>query len=225
MTRPLIIFDLDGTLVDSRADIAQSINVGLAALGAEPRPVAELYPFIGKPLSEIFAVLLCDARPDALRVEAACEAYRQHYFEHCADASTLYPGLRETLNALKGDFRLAVATTKKTFMAERVVELFGLGPLFDAVLGTDGIPSKPDPAILFLLLERFGVAPERALMVGDTRLDILAAKAAGLASAAVLYGIGAPPELMALTPTFVLRRFDELPSCAARLWPKPGACT
>ena len=217
--RPLLIFDLDGTLVDSRADIAASINVGLVAAGRATLPPKDLVPFIGRPLLEIFVVLLGDRDPGQARAEAACEAYRRHYFEHCADGSTLYPGVLETLRALKTDYRLAVATTKKTFMAERVIELFGLAPLFDAVLGTDDLPYKPDPAILLALLARFATPPAQALMVGDTRADVLAAQNAGMACAAALYGIGEARELLALAPTFSLTSFAELPAQIARLWP------
>jgi phosphoglycolate phosphatase len=164
-TAEAVLFDLDGTLVDSREDIAASLNAALVAVGAAPRPSGELVGWIGEPLAAIFEGSL----PAELshRVQDACAAYRSHYFDHCADRSALYPGVLACLDALAGR-SLAVATTKATFQAVRVCEAFGIASRFAAIQGCDGIPHKPDPAVVRAALARLGVAPEAAWMVGDT---------------------------------------------------------
>lgn len=218
MTRPLILLDLDGTLVDSRHDIAAAIREALREAGAPAPEATELFRFIGKPLLDIFVELLDDREPPYTRAEAACETYRRYYFDHCADRSTLYPGVRETLLALRPHAALAIATTKRTFMAERVAELLGLAPLLDAVGGTDGIPFKPDPALLLALMRRFDADPARTLMVGDTVSDLRAARKAGVSAAAVLYGIGSEEALRAEAPDLCLARFPELLAWVERVW-------
>jgi phosphoglycolate phosphatase len=148
---PLVIFDLDGTLVDSREDIAASINVGLERVGGARRAETEIHPLIGRPLAEMFVALL----PPELshRTPDAATAYRAHYFDNCSRRSRIYPGVAECLAAL-ADVPLAIATTKATFQAERVAEQLGLAPHFELVQGTDGLPFKPDPAVIHLVLDR-----------------------------------------------------------------------
>ena len=191
--RPLVIFDLDGTLVDSRHDIAAALNVSLEGIGCVRRPEAELFCQIGRPLLDIYLEIGVPGDRDA--AERAMTLYRDYFHEHCADRSRLYPGVVETLRDLRRDFRLAVATTKQGRMAERVVERLGLRPFFDRVQGTDGFAAKPHPAIILLLLERFGLPATRAVMVGDTAADVLAGRRAGVFSVGVTYGIGGEDEL------------------------------
>ncbi len=197
----LFIFDLDGTLVESRSDISKAINEALVSVGEPRRPVSQIHPLIGKPLDEIFEILL----PRQLRhlVEEAAERYRTYYFENCARDSYVYPGAVRCLEEL-ADKRLAVATTKKTFQARRVVQLFGLGPCFEVVQGSDDIAHKPDPAVIELVLKKTQVPPDRALMIGDTVMDIRAGRAAGTYTCAVTYGIGVGEDLQEAKPDILL---------------------
>jgi phosphoglycolate phosphatase len=205
----LVIFDLDGTLVDSRDDIAASLNAALEAVGAPMRADEDLHPHIGRPLHDMFADLLpADLHP---RVEDACEFYRRHYFDNCSRRSSVYPGVVECLDAL-ADVPLAIATTKRTFQAERVAEVMGLASHFDLVHGTDGIPYKPDPAVLFEVLERLDKPAVGSWMVGDTVHDLRAGRAAGMRTCAVTYGIGAPDELAAERPDLLLDTLADLPA-------------
>lgn len=203
-----VLFDLDGTLVDSAEDIAASVNAALALDGAAPRPLAEIAPRIGAPLADIFRALL--PAPDPARVEAACAAYRAHYFDNCARASRLYPGVGACLDGLAGA-RLGVATTKATFQAVRVCEAFGIARRFAAIQGCDGIPHKPDPAVVLAALSRLGVDPGEAWMVGDTVLDLRAGRAAGCRVCAVTYGIGRREDLAAEAPDLLLDDLADLP--------------
>lgn len=181
-----VVFDLDGTLVDSRLDIASSVNHGLTCLGQPPRTLEEIAPLIGRPLVDIYEFLL---ESDRDRAEEAASFYRDHYFDHCAVHSRLYPGIEELLDALSS-VPLAIATTKMTFMAVEVLRRLGIEKRFAAVKGCDGIPHKPHPAVVNLALEAMGCSPREGWMVGDTILDVEAGRRAGLSTCAVTWGFG-----------------------------------
>ncbi len=204
----LVVFDLDGTLVDSREDISRAVNEGIVAVGGGRRPVSEITPHIGRPLIDIFNDLL----PVELRAMAgrAAETFREYFFEHCVETSRLCPGVSECLEGLETVSR-AIATTKMTFMAERVVEQIGIAHHFDLVQGSDGIPHKPDPTVLALVLERLRKEAGRSWIVGDTVYDIRAGKAAGMRTCAVTYGIGEGEDLKRAAPDLLLDTLAELP--------------
>ena len=205
----LVVFDLDGTLVDSREDISVAVNRGLQAVGGSQRLGQDIHPLIGRPLLQIFGELL----PSGLEARAAeaVEVFRSYYFEHCFDRSRLYPGVAECIERMK-PVPLAVATTKMTFMAVRVIEKAGLAPHFCLVQGSEGIPCKPDPTVLRMVLEKTGKQAELSWMVGDTVHDIRAGKAAGMRTCAVTYGIGSAAELSKESPDLTVDSLSQLPS-------------
>jgi HAD superfamily hydrolase (TIGR01509 family) len=204
----LLLLDLDGTLVDSRRDIATAVNRALAEVAGISVPEARIVPHIGGSLRGTF-VDLAPGRADADH-DAMVEAYKAFYFDHCADHSRPYPGVIETLGALAGVTK-AIATTKRTFMALRVAEALGLAPLVDLVQGTDdGTPIKPAPDLFLSLIERFGARPARTLAVGDTVHDVGAGKAAGCVTVAVTYGIGTRNALAAAGPDRLVDSFAEV---------------
>lgn len=205
----LFIFDLDGTLVESRSDISKAINASLISVGSVARPGSQIHPLIGRPLDGIFEALLPSDMRD--KVEEAARHYRSYYFKNCARDSYVYPGAIRCLEELSGR-RLAVATTKKTFQAMRVAEIFELLPYFEVVQGSDDIPHKPDPAIVNLVLQKTRVSPHRALMIGDTVMDIRAGRAAGTRTCAVTYGIGTQEELVHESPDILLDDLGRLVS-------------
>jgi phosphoglycolate phosphatase len=205
---PAVLFDLDGTLVDSLADIAAAVNAALARVGCAGRPFAEIAPHIGEPLAAIFRAWLPAAPPSG--IEEACAAYRAHYFDNCDRASRLYPGVIACLERL-APTPLGIATTKATYQAIRVCEAFDLARRFAVIQGCDGIPPKPDPAVVLAALARLGVGTEGAWMVGDTVLDLRAGRAAGCRVCAVTYGIGTREALAAEGPDLLLDDLDALP--------------
>ncbi len=209
------LFDLDGTLVDSRKDIVAATNAALAAVGHEPQSFETIAGMIGKPLDAMFHALLHTTDEELLH--RARDAYRPFYFEHCADESRLYPGVLETLRLLHSTCRMAIATTKKTYMAVRVAELFSLAEFLDHVQGTEDFPPKPEPDVIFHALAALGASADHAVMVGDTTGDILAARAAKIPCVAVSYGIGGKEELAAAKPAFVIDRMEDLPACLKAL--------
>ncbi|MCP4198254.1 MAG: HAD-IA family hydrolase [Proteobacteria bacterium] len=197
----LVVFDLDGTLVDSREDIAAAVAVAMQTVGGPVRDKQAIVPFIGRPLIDVFLGLL----PASLahRAEDAAQAYREYYLVHCADTTRLYPGVLECLNRLDGIAK-AIATTKKTFMAVELMERLGLANRFVLVHGSDGIAHKPDPTVINQVLDKTGYVAEHSWMVGDTVYDIQAAKAAGMPVCAVTYGIGTRADLVAQNPDLLL---------------------
>lgn len=202
----LIVFDLDGTLVDSRHDIAAAISQGIAAVGGPKKTQDDVFPLIGRPLVEMFVKLLPRAMES--RAEDAAEAYRNYYFDHCADRSRLYPGVIECIDRLKG-IPLAIATTKMTFMAVQVMEKLKVSHRFALIHGSDGIPHKPDPTVLYQVLNTLKLSAPKSWMVGDTVYDIQAGKAAGMRTCAVTYGIGHRDDLAAQKPYLLLDTLND----------------
>jgi len=205
----LVVFDLDGTLVDSREDIARAVNHGIVLVGAKALPIQDIIPHIGRPLVDTYEDLL----PVDLKhmAQGAARIFREFFFRHCAETSRLYPGVSNCLETLKGVSR-AVATTKMTFMAVKVVEEMGIARHFDLVQGSDGIPHKPNPAVLSTVLDKLGKRPHKSWFVGDTRHDIQAGKAAGMRTCAVTYGIGLVEELELAAPDLLLDSLVDLPA-------------
>ena len=184
MTHPhkTIVFDLDGTLVDSLPDIIASFQYGFTSLGLPAPTDAEVRPLIGHPLEAMYTHFA------PAHAASLCTVYREHYARNFTNRSRPYPGVVELLRTLRErGYRLAIATTKRTDMARRFVEALGLTPALDYVQGTDGFPHKPAPDVIHRALAALGAA-EGLWMVGDTTHDIQAGKAAGLRTYAVTWG-------------------------------------
>jgi phosphoglycolate phosphatase len=201
----LLIFDLDGTLVDSAAGIAASFNHALTTVArVAPLPQARITRMIGLPLAQMFAETL----PPALegRIPDCIAAYRAHYDETAVPNSRLFPGVRTTLETLHTAGRtLTVATTKYSFVAEAVIASVGLRPLFAHVLGGDSVPEhKPHPALVLKTLALTGAPPDDALVVGDSTYDMLMAAAANVRAVGVTYGVHAREELRSAGATTLI---------------------
>jgi phosphoglycolate phosphatase len=202
-----ILFDLDGTLIDSAEDIAIAAQAGFEEIGVAGISRDAVRAHLGLSLADLYQALCPDG--DAGRRERFIRAYRRHYAEHGTEHTTVYPGVRETLRSL-ADFRLAVATTKLTAVAEQVIEKMDLRRYFRHVQGTDGFAPKPDPEVIVRALAALRIPPERAAMVGDTDRDVRAARAAGVRAVAVTYGGWSRERLAALQPDASLDCFGDL---------------
>jgi len=204
-----IIFDLDGTLVDSKRDIANAQHWVLAQLGVHSHQPEELYPLIGKPLAETFSTLL----PPNLRerIPEAIELYKNYYPPRALDNTTLFPGVQETVEALKKrGIHLATATTKLSAGTRRVLTHFGIAEHFDQIQGSDNIPFKPDPFIITKILEDQSWETNETLMVGDTDNDILAGKRANVSTCGVTYGSLTKEQIEELNPDIIIHSLPEL---------------
>jgi phosphoglycolate phosphatase len=212
---PLLIFDLDGTLVDSFADIRRGILEALAAIDVEPNDRLMGWVRRGIGLEQYYCEATGAAPGDpahAERLRLFIDTYRGCYFRDDVPI-VVYEGVSATLERLRAalpDTRLAVATSKRTDMAREVVARGGLTSYFDAVLGSEAIPKKPDPTLLLQVAEAVGVSASEAWMIGDTDKDVLAARAAGCVDVAVTYGGWTRAEMAALEPSHLLDDFADL---------------
>ncbi|RKH22842.1 HAD family hydrolase [Corallococcus praedator] len=188
-----ILFDLDGTLVDSLPDIIGSFLHGFTHLGLPVPSIAEVRALIGQPLD----VMYTQFAPE--HVTGLCAAYREHYPLNFLNHSRPFPGVVQVLRTLRErGYLLAVATTKRSDMARRFVQALGMEGLLHHVQGTDGFPHKPAPDVLHRALA--ALKTEGLWMVGDTTLDLRAGRAAGLRTYAVTWGTHSPEELATATP-------------------------
>jgi len=203
-----LAFDLDGTLIDSAADLAASVNAARAATGYAPISEATVRGYIGDGVN----VLLTRAIPDAARIPDALAAFRAYYDVHMLDRTVVYPGVADALEALlERGARMAVVTNKIESAAKRLVQELSLAKYFGGVvIGSDsGHGRKPEPGPLAAALHAMGARRGDALMLGDGRNDILVARAAGAASCGVGWGIGSE-EVRGMAPDLWLDRVEDL---------------
>lgn len=185
----LLVFDLDGTLVDSSRDIAAAVNAALArvAPGTAAIPLEAILSYVGEGARLLIERSLGHAELD-LRPDDVLAVYLECYSEHLLDTTTLYPGVAEALDALEGT-TLAVLTNKPGDMSRAILEGLGVASRFARVWGAGDVPSrKPDPGGLLHLMSDVGVPPEETWMVGDSATDVAAARAAGVRVAGVTWG-------------------------------------
>ena len=205
-----LIFDIDGTLLDSRRDIAAAQLWTFRQLGVNHLQPEDVYPLIGRPLAETFTKLL----PAELhaRIPEAVIWYRDYYRAHALDTTTLFPGVRDGLAALHGKgVKLGTASTKSTGTSARVLEHFGVAQFFVQIQGNEeGFPFKPDPFILNKIIREQGWKKKETMMVGDTDYDIEAGKRAGVATCAVTYGSLSRSELEPFRPNCLADSFTDL---------------
>ena len=215
-----VIFDLDGTLVDSAPDIREAVNDGFGPLGIAPFSLDAVKGLIGggaavavRRASEKLGVTL---QPDD--EAAVLERFMATYARVSAEGRGLYPGVHEVLAQLKAEGRgLALCTNKAEAITQITLKALGISGYFGAVVAArDDLPKKPDPAMLLAALAPFGVATADAVMIGDSHADIDGARAAGLRSLAVSYGYSATPAAQ-LGANRVIDRLAELPAALQAL--------
>ncbi|MCG6984293.1 MAG: HAD-IA family hydrolase [Thiocapsa sp.] len=222
MTFELIVFDWDGTLMDSEARIVNCLQAACCELGVPSPPHASARDVIGLGLDEAVMQLLPGA--DSATRRAIMGRYRQHFLETDRTPSLLFPGVRETLGRLSGEgYRLAVATGKGRVGLDRALADTGLRDLFLATRCADETLSKPHPQMLLELMDELGVDPAQTLMVGDTEYDMQMASNARTQALAVAYGVHAPERLMLHGPLDCLDTLSGLPEWLARNGRRDGA--
>jgi phosphoglycolate phosphatase len=206
----LLIFDLDGTLVDSQDQIARSFNVALCAAGVAPVSHARVYAMIGLPLIQMFSQVLPESQHHL--VPTCADLYRADYNTVEIPRSSSFPGVRETLASCRAAGRtLTVATTKGQAVADLVIDTAGLRPYFSLVLGGDRVPRhKPAPDLVLLTLELTGQRAERALVVGDSSYDMVMADGAGVAFCGVTHGAQSADSLRTAGAIHLIDTMPEL---------------
>ncbi len=215
MTLPFasaIIFDLDGTLIDSRADIAAACNHALVTHGREAQSEARIGTFVGDGARMLLARAFA-LPPDSPELAVPLVSFHRFYEHHPVVHTTLLPGAREVLDACKAHGKKRVlATNKPRATTLRVLEALGILGDFEAVRGGGDGPLKPDPQVILSALDELEVAPSTAWMVGDGPQDVGAGKAARCgATIGVLEGFVSPERLRAAGPDLILNSLFELP--------------
>jgi phosphoglycolate phosphatase len=207
----LVIFDLDGTLIDSRLDLVHSVNAALRHIGRPGLPDDVIASYVGDGAPILIQRALGGEAVDQAVVRRGLEFFLSYYREHKLDHTTVYPGIPEALGAIQGlPRRMAVLTNKPVVPSRAIVAALGLGSFFAQVYGGNSFATKkPDPEGARKLLDEYGVQPEETVIVGDSHVDIETGRNAGLWTVGVSYGF-APHTLNTSPPDVLVDTPDEL---------------
>ena len=182
----LIMFDLDGTLVDSSVDITNALNYAIEPYGLDRLTVGKTISLVGEGLTSLVEKML--GADNSGIMDTVLERFLHYYSLHLTDFTVPYPGVKETLEKLSA-YRKAVISNKRESLSIQLLEDLGLSKYFDIILGSDSVKErKPSPKPLQYILAVFSLKPEEAVMVGDSNYDIEAGKAAQVRTIAVSYG-------------------------------------
>ena len=215
--KELLLFDLDGTLIDSVPDLSKALNATLEELALPRYDEATIRSWIGNGAAMLVKRGLVgkreiDREPEKALFQKAMRIFLERYAVVLNEATGLYPEVAETLEILKDrGYRMAIVTNKPSQFVGPILENLGIESYFEHVLGGEDLPKKkPDPLPLLHTCEILGCRPESSVMIGDSSNDILAAKAAGIPAVAVAYGYSAERPVKELGADAVVERFGEL---------------
>jgi phosphoglycolate phosphatase len=216
MDRPAaLVFDLDGTLIDSRRDITTAINRTRSGYGLPPIPLEAVVTMVGEGARLLVERALGPGFPPE-RIDEALGRYHGHYSDVCLDETRPYEGVVEMLEALAMRYPMALLSNKGEGFSRRILDGLDLSRFFQEVLGGDSLPTrKPDPAGLHLLAERLGLPVQQLMLVGDTWIDAETAHNAGCAFALVEWGFPRPPKLEDVRADLRVARAAELAAALA----------
>jgi phosphoglycolate phosphatase len=215
----LILFDLDGTLIETAPEIADAVNDTLTGLGHPTVSQQAVNDWIGHGTRELLIQALAQVLKTSTQQVREAEAFPaieaefgQHYQRRCGTRSHLYPHVRETLRALRtAGVKLVVMTNKEGRYTQTVLDAHDLAPMFDRVISGDTLPvKKPNPAGITDCLKQFGLSSDRALFVGDSSIDVATARNAGIAVWALPYGYNMGEPIEACNPDRVIPDFSAL---------------
>ncbi|MGE0127134.1 MAG: HAD family hydrolase [Blastocatellales bacterium] len=213
MSYQCLLFDLDGTLVDSRADLINSINLMLAEIGREALPDARVLNFVGEGarlLVERALRATQNGEPQSSDIDVALEIFRRQYREHLLDYTRVYPEVEQTLARLN-HIPKAVVTNKPYDFTTALLAGVGLASHFGVVLGGDSLEErKPSPMMLVEAARRLGARASECLMVGDSRVDVEAGRAASMKTCGYIPGFRGRTELVEAGVDYIIERFSEL---------------
>lgn len=205
----LYIFDLDGTILDSKEDIAIGVNYALEVLGISPKPVEEIVKFVGYGAKKLIDDLLPDYPQESK--EEIVRLFREFYSKNPVIKSTLYPRSEEVIYSLKSKGKkVAIVTNKYESISVDILKHFGIYNLIDLVVGADTTSEKkPSPLPVYYTLERLNEGRQHSIIVGDSETDILTGKNASIHTCLVLHGYGKKDVAIGLNPDFVIKDFYD----------------
>ena len=205
--KKILLFDLDGTLVDSRKDLVNAANWTRAQFGLPPLPFETVVSFIGRGMKNL--VLKSLGKKEYL--EKGLSLFRSYYSKHCLDHTRPYEGIPELLEELSRSHSLAVVTNKPEEFSEKILKGLHLFSYFPVLIGGDTLEKKkPDPAPLLEAVTRLQGNHSEVIMIGDSETDLEAGKRAGVKTCAVAYGFRPLQVLLTYQPDFVVHSVSEL---------------
>ena len=206
----LMMFDFDGTLADTGEDIAASVNHALTALGMASKPVDVILGFVGDGLRILMERAL--GADDRAKLEEAMKFFLCHYEKHLLDHTRLYPAAEEMLNHFHSKKKV-ILTNKRYYLTMAIAKGLKIDRRFLEIVGSDSTPfQKPDGRVVAYLLEKYGVAPSRAVLIGDSVNDVAAAKNAGVLSCVHLNGLGNREAMLKMDADFYVEQLTEIRS-------------
>ncbi|HKB08907.1 MAG TPA: HAD-IA family hydrolase [Candidatus Polarisedimenticolia bacterium] len=202
-----IIFDFDGTLIDSYEAIAESLNHVRTSFSLPAIPAEEIRPMVGHGLEKLIAKAV-----GSERVDEGIRLFRQSYASLCERKTSILPQVKETLDALdRRGYQMAIATNKPSYFARDILRALEIDHLFVEVLGPNDVERpKPDPEMIEIIIMRIGLSPEEIVYVGDMPLDVEVGRRAGVAVYAVPTGSASRDALLEARPDRLLHRFSDL---------------
>ncbi|HET6181586.1 MAG TPA: HAD-IA family hydrolase [Candidatus Sulfotelmatobacter sp.] len=222
----LVVFDLDGTLIDSRLDLVHSVNAALRHIGRPELPNEVIASYVGDGAPLLIQRALGGEEVEEALIRQGLEYFLSYYREHKLDHTTVYPGIAEALATIQSSSngsprKMAVLSNKPVIPSRAIVEALGLGPFFSQIYGGNSFASKkPDPGGALQLLREAGVQPQQAAMVGDSHVDVQTGQNAGLWTIGVTYGFAThtfeeyPPDILVDHPHEIAALFAGVRSKA-----------
>ncbi len=206
-----VLFDLDGTLINTLDDLAASVNYALNRHGFAAHPTEAFRYFVGDGALKMVERALPESARDKQTLDKMMESFLEHYTVHSQDKTAAYDGIETTLQALRSlNIKMAVVTNKPDAAAQALIADMFAG-LFDTAVGQrDGVPTKPDPAMPLCVMQELGVAPEECLFVGDSGVDILTGVNSGAYPVGVLWGFRDEAELVENGARSIVSKPEEI---------------
>ncbi len=211
----VVMYDLDGTLLDTAAEIAQAVNLTLCEFGHEPVDETQVRDWIGHGTGWLMKTAWQNTQgPMDAPWDKVMERFVHHYEATAGTRSTAFPHVLETIRRTRDcGVKQAIVTNKERRFTERVLERHGLADAFDMVICGDSLPvKKPDPAVIDHCLAQFGAAPGEALFVGDSEIDVSTARAAGVVCWAVPYGYNLGKPIADARPDRIVPDIRDVPA-------------
>jgi phosphoglycolate phosphatase len=207
----LLIFDLDGTLIESKYDIATAVNLTLADLGLPQRTQEEIFGFVGDGVKQLLRRSVGEkhGQENAAPYEEALRVFRGHYLAHCLDCTKFYHGVEAVLHYFARTLK-AIATNKSLEYTKKIMDGLGVHHFAYMVGGDDGFGLKPEPGMILKVMAHLNVKRDRTVLIGDSTNDINAGHNAGIRVCAVGYGMGNREKMAACGPDWFIEKPEEL---------------
>lgn len=210
MNYKLIIFDLDGTLIDSLADITDSFNDALIRCGRQTLTLEQVRRMIGKGVLNFLKQALGEDTPQTM-FDDIHTYFLEHYMHNLSSKTYCYPGITDLLGSINSGRKMAVLSNKNTEFILPVLRTLGIDGYFSVYLGGNNpYGKKPSPAAVRIIMDQFQVTPDKTILIGDMPVDIETARNAGISSCAVCWGYGDRDELARHNPDYTVVSPDEL---------------